>query len=147
LKTTNPFDNPLIDPKYGSNSQDIKVMGAALREFQRIVSSSPQFKEAANFKTNCKSCAVNETNDCEQYFECVAQQYSFPSLHLAGSCRMGSATDPKAVVDERLKVRGIQNLRVIDASIMPRNTEPGTYASTVMIGEKGSQMIIEDNKE
>jgi choline dehydrogenase len=60
---------------------------------------------------------------------------------------MGSASDPKAVVDERLKVRGIQNLRVIDASIMPRNTEPGTYASTVMIGEKGSQMIIEDNKQ
>ncbi len=146
MKTTNPFDNPLIDPKYGSNSQDIKVMGAALREFQRIVSSSPQFKEAANFKTNCKSCAVNETNDCEQYFECVAQQYSFPSLHLAGSCRMGSATDPKAVVDERLKVRGIQNLRVIDASIMPQNTEPGTYAPTVMIGEKGSQIIIEDTK-
>jgi choline dehydrogenase-like flavoprotein len=60
---------------------------------------------------------------------------------------MGSATDPKAVVDERLKVRSIENIRVIDASIMPRNTEPGTYAPTVMIGEKGSQMIIEDNKD
>ncbi len=147
MKTTNPFDNPLIDPKYGFNPQDIKVMGAGLREFHGIASSSPEFKEAANFKSNCKSCAVNETNDCEQYFQCLAKDVSLSTLHLAGSCRMGSATDPKAVVDERLKVRGIQNLRVIDASIMPRNTEPGTYAPTVMIGEKGSQMIIEDNKD
>jgi choline dehydrogenase-like flavoprotein len=57
---------------------------------------------------------------------------------------MGSATDPKAVVDERLRVRGIENVRVIDASIMPQNVEPGTYGPTIMIGEKGAQMIIED---
>jgi choline dehydrogenase len=146
LKTTNPFDHPLIDPKYYSNPQDVKVMGAALREFQRIASSSPQFKEAANFKSKCEVCEVTETNDCEQYFECLAKEIAFGSGHLAGSCRMGSATDPKAVVDERLKVRGIENVRVIDASIMPQNVEPGTYGPTIMIGEKGAQMIIEDTK-
>ncbi len=146
MKTKNPFDSPLIDPKYNSDPQDIKVMGAALREFQRIAISSPKFKEAANFKSKCKACALTETNDCEQYFECLAKEVSYPTIHLAGSCRMGSATDPKAVVDERLKVRGIENVRVIDASIMPQNTEPGTYAPTIMIGEKGAQMIIEDTK-
>jgi choline dehydrogenase len=147
LKTTNPFDYPLIDPKYHSDPQDVKVMGAALREFQRIASSSPQFKEAANFQSKCKACAVTQTNDCEEYFECLAKEITYPATHLAGSCRMGSATDPKAVVDERLRVRGIENVRVIDASIMPQNVEPGTYASTIMIGEKGAQMIIEDTKE
>jgi choline dehydrogenase len=147
LKTTNPFDYPLIDPKYHSDPQDVKVMGAALREFHRIASSSPQFKEAANFQSKCKACAVTETNDCEEFFECLAKEITYSATHLAGSCRMGSATDPKAVVDERLRVRGIENVRVIDASIMPQNTEPGTYAATVMIGEKGAQMIIEDTKE
>jgi hypothetical protein len=66
LKTTNPFDNPLIDPKYGSNPQDIKVMGAALREFHRIVSSSLSLKKR-QISSQTKSCAVNETNDYEQY--------------------------------------------------------------------------------
>ncbi len=146
MNTTNPFDHPLIDPNYYSNPQDVKVMGAALREFHRIASSSPQFKEAANFKSKCSACAVNETNDCEQYFECLAKEISYPTGHVAGSCRMGSATDPKAVVDERLRVRGIENVRVIDASVMPQNVEPGTYTSTIMIGEKGAQMIIEDTK-
>jgi choline dehydrogenase len=146
LKTTNPFDQPLVNPNYHSDPQDVKVMGAALREFHRIASSSPQFKEAANFHSKCKACAVTETNDCEEYFECLAKEVSYPANHLAGSCRMGSATDPKAVVDERLRVRGIENLRVIDASVMPQNVEPGTYASTVMIGEKGAQMIVEDTK-
>ncbi len=146
MKTTNPFDHPLIDPKYHSDPQDVKVMGAALRGFYRIASCSPQFKEAANFQSKCKACAVTQTIDCEEYFECLAKEITYPATHLAGSCRMGSATDPKAVVDERLRVRGIENVRVIDASIMPQNVEPGTYTPTIIIGEKDAQMIIEDTK-
>ncbi len=58
---------------------------------------------------------MTETNDCEQYIESFAKENFYPSLHLAGSCRMGSSTDPKAIVDGKLKVRDTENLRVIDA--------------------------------
>ena len=70
-----------------------------------------------------------------------ARQYGSTAYHLIGTARMGPATDPTAVVDDQLRVHGMQGLRVVDASIMPSMPSANTYATTMMIAEKAADMI------
>ena len=71
-----------------------------------------------------------------------ARQYGSSCYHLVGACRMGPASDPTAVVDEALRVRGTEGLRVADSSIMPTVTSGNTYAPTLMVAQKASDLIL-----
>jgi len=72
----------------------------------------------------------------------VARERGTTTFHVMGTCRMGPETDPTAVVDDQLRVRGIQGLRVIDASIMPTMLSANLNAAAMMIGEKGADMVL-----
>lgn len=75
------------------------------------------------------------------YWRCVITQYTTTIFHPVGTCKMGPEYDPDAVVDSELQVYGVKHLRVIDASIMPVIVRGNTNAPTIMIGEKGADMI------
>jgi choline dehydrogenase len=80
-------------------------------------------------------------NYTQAYVESHIRHITLPGMAPVGTCRMGAANDPAAVVDPQLRVRGIKGLRVADASIIPNAMSGDTYATQVMIGEKAADMI------
>ncbi len=85
-----------------------------------------------------------DSTECESYLRCVIEHLTSSYHHPVGTCRMGPSTQPLAVVDERLRVKDVTGLRVIDASIMPEIPNAPTNAATIMIAEKGAKLIFDD---
>ncbi|KMY35803.1 GMC family oxidoreductase [Pseudomonas putida] len=135
LKSSNPIDAPAIYPNYFGNERDMVAAIAAVRKVREISCVGPLAKHIVNISPP-DSMSDGEIADY------IRQEGASSMMHWVGSCKMG--IDSMAVVDERLKVRGLQGLRVVDASIMPTITSGNTNAPTIMIGEKGAAMILED---
>ena len=143
LASSDPMEMPLIDPQYLSRPEDVETLVAGAEFAQRFV-STPTFKkyqlELIPDRHNCGNYKL-QTRD---YLRCLAQHYAQTVWHFVGTCKMGPKSDPMAVVDSKLKVRGVKGLRVVDASIMPTLVGANTNAPSIMIGEKGSDMIVSE---
>lgn len=133
LASTNPFDPPAIDPRYLAEENDRRTMRDSLRIVRDIVAQDalklyrgPEFAPGAHIRTDAEVDAWIRQNAETIY-------------HPVGTVRMGA--DAKAPVDEALRVRGVENLRVIDASVMPTLIGGNTNAPTIMIAEKLSDII------
>lgn len=129
-------DAPRIDPKYLSDPEDQRAAAEAIRLTRRIVAQAP----LARFMPQEHRPGAHLRSDGELIQ--AAGQVGSTIFHPVGTARMGR--DALAVVDERLRVHGIEGLRVIDASVMPTITSGNTNAPTMMIAEKGAAMVIED---
>lgn len=144
LASSNPYDKPKIQTNYLGNRGDLDTL---LRGFKYQISFSNtnafQEHEGKVFRLPLPPCDDFEYQS-EAYLECYIGQLSTTVYHPVGTAKMGPTGDAEAVVDSRLRVQGIQNLRVIDASIMPLIVSSNTNAPTIMIGEKGADFIKED---
>ncbi|KRG68344.1 GMC family oxidoreductase [Pseudoxanthomonas dokdonensis] len=137
LASRDPREQLLIDPGFLSDERDIEMLVTGAQIQQRIIESSV-FDPIRG-----KALIPVDVNDRKALAEMVRARAD-TQYHPVGTCRMGPDNDPMAVVDSRLRVRGIERLRVIDASIMPAVISGNTNAPTIMIGEKGAEMIRED---
>ena len=133
LRDSNPDSSPLIRPNYLSTEDDKAVAVAGLK-FTRQIMAAPAL---APFAPHELKPGAHLTSDEELAH--AAGDLGTTIFHPVGTCKMGR--DPMAVVDAQLRVRGVHNLRVVDASIMPTITSGNTNAPTVMIAEKGAEFI------
>jgi choline dehydrogenase-like flavoprotein len=134
LRSANPFDEPLIDPRYLSEPRDRQMALLQIRTIREVLSQPA----IARFIDRERLPGPDARTD-EQLMAYV-RHYASCDYHPVGTCRMGPGED--AVVDPALRVHGITGLRVIDASIMPRLTSGNTMAPTMMIAEKGADLLV-----
>ncbi|KAF9432556.1 hypothetical protein BGZ76_010629 [Entomortierella beljakovae] len=133
---------PEIDPNYLANEFDIRVMIEAIKFARKIGKRMQQNPDLAGVEY-FPGEKVAPDNDYAAMAEFIRQE-CYSSLHAVGTSSMGPSSNPDAVVDSKLKVHGINNLRVIDASIFPSIIAGHTAAATVMVAEKASDMIKEE---
>ena len=135
VKSANPFEAPAIQPNYFSHETDRRLSLAGMR-MARDLMQTPEFAPHVD-REELPGPDVNTEDEMLAYY----RENATTTFHLMGTCRMGPESDPTAVVDDNLRVRGLEGLRVADASIMPTMPSANTNAATIMIGEKCADFI------
>jgi len=138
IKSADPRDPPAIHPKYLATPRDCETLVAGVAAMRRIFAAPAMARHIAEEIEPGAQC-----DDDAALLDFIRRRGS-TVYHPVATCRMGQ--DPAAVVDARLRVRGFSSLRVVDASIMPAVVSGNTNAATIMIGEKGADMILADAK-
>lgn len=144
LQSADPFDDPLIDPNYYDDERDVKMMIDGIKLVLRLIETQPFKKIGARLRDH-KVPGCEELQG-DEYWVCYIRTITSTIYHPSGTCKMGATDDASAVVGPELKVRGIKGLRVVDASVMPETVSANLQASTVMIAEKGADLIKEATK-
>jgi choline dehydrogenase len=141
LKSADPAQAPAIAPNYLSTPEDRRVAADSIRVTRKIVA-----QPALGKYSPIEYLPGPSIGDDEAALEKAAGDIGTTIFHPVGTAKMGRDDDMRAVVDARLRVIGIDGLRVIDASVMPSITSGNTNSPTIMIAEKGAAMIVEDAK-
>lgn len=142
LSSNDPFEYPIINANYLSDAEDhdINMFMKGINYLKKLYTARPfhgyNVKVEKAFLKNC-----NNIKNEDSYYRCAIRNIATTVYHLGGSCKMGPKSDKFAVVDNELRVHGIERLRVIDASIMPVIPSINTNGPTMMIGERASDFI------
>lgn len=145
LKNNDPFTYPLIYANYYSHPYDMDIIVRGIKKSISLM-DKPAMKAINGRLLNrmlpgCKNFIFNT----DKYWECYARHFTFTIYHYSGTAKMGPDSDKEAVVDPRLRVKGVKNLRVIDASIFPEIMSGHPNGPVFMIAEKGADMIKQDH--
>ena len=133
--SADPFAAPIIQPNYLAAESDRRVLLAGMKLARKLIASQPlqPFYDREEFP------GMQAQSDYDLL--AAAKQRGTTTFHLMGTCRMAPDTDPTAVLDDQLRVRGVDGLRVVDASVMPTMPSANLNASVLMIAEKAADLI------
>ncbi|MGH6747671.1 GMC family oxidoreductase [Novosphingobium sp.] len=138
LASNRPEDKPVIDPNFFADPYDMKTLIAGFREARRI------FAQPALAPLTGAEIEPGAQLQSDAEIDAALRRIVNTAYHPTGTCKMGPDSDPMAVVDGRLRVRGVSGLRVVDASVMPEIISGNTSAPTMMIAERAARFILED---
>lgn len=138
LRSNRPEDKPVIDPNFFADPYDMKTLIAGFRE-ARTIFAQPALAAMTGAEIEP---GIQHQSDAE--IDAALRKIVNTAYHPTGTCKMGPDSDPMAVVDGRLRVRGVSGLRVVDASVMPEIISGNTSAPTMMIAERAARFILED---
>src|SRR4249920_2185639 len=133
IRSADPFEQPRIEPNYFVEEIDRKTIVAGLKILREIYQQKP-FRDLWDIEMVPGEAAGDDTG-----LSNFARNTGGTVFHCVGTCRMGS--DEASVLDPQLRVRGVERLRVIDASVMPQITSANTNATSLMIGERGAAFL------
>ncbi|MCS2609220.1 GMC family oxidoreductase [Halomonas dongshanensis] len=140
LVSDDPFDAPAVQPNYLQHEEDQEKIILCAKLARKMMSSD------ALAPYNPTETFPGSKCQTDQQILDFCRRYGVSSYHLCGTAKMGPSNDSMAVVDSRLRVKGITSLRIVDASVMPDIPSANICAATMMIAEKASDMILEDSK-
>jgi choline dehydrogenase-like flavoprotein len=141
IRSAKPDEAPAIAPNYLTTGEDREVAADAIRTTRRLM------KQPALAPYHPQEFLPGPSvSDDDAALAKAAGDIGTTIFHPVGTAKMGLTSDPNAVVDARLRVLGIEGLRVIDASVMPTITSGNTNSPTMMIAEKGAQMVLADQR-
>lgn len=140
LRSSDPFQDPLINPRYLSDPNDVATLIEGLNFVKRLTETkSMKSLGASIYQKNFPGCE-NKRFGSAEYWECYVRHLTLTSYHPAGTCRLGD------VVDDHFRVHGTTNLYVVDASIFPKLPSGNIQAAVIMVAEKAALMFSKKAK-
>ncbi|XP_053372967.1 glucose dehydrogenase [FAD, quinone]-like [Mercenaria mercenaria] len=146
LRNTDPFDSPILDTNHLTNKQDEDDLLAGIRMFEELISTEVMKSLGADLSINEASFCSHHQFRSDDFWRCMIRHIAHNFYHSTSTCKMGIKGDPTAVVDLDLRVQGIKNLRVCDASVFPSVTSANTNAPVMAIAEKFADMLKKERK-
>lgn len=141
LRTGNPMDDPIIQPNYFQDPRDVLAMVESIRVVLALMDTRALSKWDMQPDTTPYQGCAQHVYGTDAYWACVVVTDTKPENHHSGTCKMGPIDDPDTVVDPELRVLGVANLRVMDASVFPTGPNCNPMAPVIMVAEKGSDMV------
>lgn len=143
LNSSNPLDYPLMYPHYFESQRDIDILVDGIKLIIKLANTPALQKYGLTIDTTPAKGCKNYEFGSEQYFVCTLRRETSPEHHQGGTTKMGPVEDRKAVVDNHLRVHGIENIRVVDTSIFPTLPNCNPTSLIIMTAEKVSDLIKE----
>lgn len=141
LRSSDPLAPPLIYPNYFVDTKDLKVLVEGIKKSIQLVDTQALKQWDFRLDTVVHPMCTDYHFGSDAYWECYVRAATGPENHQSGTCKMGAYDDPTAVVDPELRVRGVSNLRVADASVFPLVPNGNPVAAILMVAEKAADMI------